>query len=412
MKVLAALALALASASVAARSAAEREHGGASVDAVKINIDKIVYEAEESTKICLTGEEKFPNGEVIELFMKKYATSNAEEDVVTPYKCDPLDNPQTCVTFKAPVPASNEVVEYVVVYIPTENAEETKDVVKFTFENLKDPPTDTFQCDGVWFTRQDFDASGDADCINADAADAGVCYQVDLSNVEPGCTKPSNDDFTYCQRNVVKELGSAADEHNAAAAISTLSYVTKAVELTTALPPDSYAVIIHSDTENTNFPQVVKLDDTKAKFSSDPTDSLVPSTNTYTTCVVVEGGAAALEPDNRADEADTVTTASTITDLEVQGKCAPEGDDQPQANFYEFGLMRPSREQTKFHARSGASSAVTINCEELNKQDRCYGYLKRENQDSLKISYANNNENIDGTNIITVDEASLESFTA
>jgi len=368
MKAAALLALLLAAAGTAARSADV-------TDNTPVKITQINYNDEATTEICL--ENGFPDVQTIELFVTVEVNGKQE---LTPYKLNALTQSKTCALFDAPRPGNGQDVEYLVAF--TKDDKENTDAAKFTFE--ESTGVETFSCgNDAKFTITP-DVSDTDICLNADADASKLCFELDDSSREkqtgPDCKTPDSKDFEYCQ--------TAADEHEiptdqaTTATVSGLSYIDPAaLILESNLYEGSYAVVLNSVTSNE--PQVVKVTSTNNILIT----SFTESTSTYTTCVVVKGA---------TPTEDTVTSPGSITDLDVKVDVI----DESNAKYYEFGFMHATG-TSMYHAKSGATKEVMVNCGNLAAGvDRCFGYLVRENDgDKLTISFK------DDTNTITVDHS-------
>jgi len=379
MKAAAALALVLAVAGAAARSADVRD------DVETVIIGEISFTKDnappqkadkEITSICLNEDKTFPKEKKIKL-NKKVGSVETHYSHTTGNE----DTPLNCVPFVAEHPKSGEDVEYVLSFI--DGLKQQIGVAKFIFKKLTS--VDTFSCDGTDFKRTFFE---DGECTADSFADSGYCYEEDASS-DPGCITPKEKDFQYCQQITPKVLGDGG-----AAPIQALSYISNSLVLGGDTRKRSVAVVLNPK-KSGKFPQIVKI----TGETNIPIADFAASTDEYTTCVVVPG----------ADQStpDTVTKPATITDLYVKGKLI----DQYDAKYYEFGFKLAGIEKM-YLADSGANQ-IKVNCEKIDAEaDNCFGYVEQEQGDAsatpateaagLTIKFENNE------NIIMVDETSLE----
>jgi len=389
MKVLATLTLTLAAAvaavAVAARSADVRAFEG------DIQINKITYTDDAETEVCIGGGMTFPKNEMIELWVTTKTMENqAEVSMLTNYKTENTADGDSCILFEAESPPKDKIVEYVVAYM--EDGDEVKDGVSFIYNEA--PETYTFTCNEQDFTRSVYDDPGSHSCINDDISN-GLCYEVGPADdpVEM-CTVPleadqeTEKDFVYCQSSRIEDMRPAGESND----VKTLSYIgdstTESGELVLTNPVNGDVVMMKEGDDG--FTRVVTVStDTAVSI-----DEFARSTGKYASCVV-EAAA--------RGSGFTVTEASKITDLDVQGTYSKQGGQNGQGgkSYYEFGFQSMDATNRKFHAKSG-QKAVTINCEQIDATERCYGYLQQDDDTkTLTISYA------DDTNTITVSKDSI-----
>jgi len=372
MRVLATLTLTLAAAAVVARSADVRAFEG------EIQINKITYTDDAATEVCIGGGTTFPKNEMIELWVTTKTMENrAEVSMLTNYKTENTADGDSCILFEAKSPPKNKIVEYVVAYMRA--GEEEKDGVSFTY--IEVPEEYYFECDGVSFKRT--------------GAGSGGYVVADPPAQDPGCITPDRKDFMYCQPSKVHIFGD--NDYEVPNPVDSLWYTgtgsTGKFVLTTKVKGD---VVIVIDEKDDSAEVVAVTDSTEVLLST-----FTRSASTYATCVVQE------DPTRRPGgntNGITVSEASEITDLDVQGKYSKQGGQSPQdgKGYYEFGFQNMDAASKKFHAKSGQKK-VTINCEQIDVSERCYGYLQQEDDaKTLTISYA-----ADDTNTITVDKDSI-----
>jgi len=233
-----------------------------------------------------------------------------------------------------------------------------------------------FKCDGVSFKRT--------------AAGSNGYVVEDPPTQDPGCKKPGGKVFEVCQPRKVHII----DSYEAPNPVDGLRYTgtgsTGKFVLRTKVKGD---VVIVIDGKPVGA-EVVAVNNKKEVILS----TFTRSTATYATCVVEEVSTLRAGKDGI-----TVTKASKITDLEVQGTYSKQGGQSIQdgKSYYEFGFQSMDAANRKFHAKSD-QEAVTINCEKIDPSERCYGYLQQDDgSKTLKISYE------DDTNTVIVDKVSI-----
>jgi len=370
MRLLTALAVALAVALTAARSSE-----GDVRDYAHEKIKTIIYTSSadvrsvDMTTICLEGE--IPENAKISLVV----TPSGEQEDHVGIRSDDTN----CAVFATvAMPTDDGPVTYVMVYnAGTTEESAVSSMASFTFEASRN--ADTFTCEGRVIERT---TGGGSDCLDASGVTgdltSGNCYKdvtgQTASGGDTGDCTPVNDIYTneeydICQPSEGQDL---VVETNVA--IDSLEYETgQKAKFNLALGGnllkdivEEVLVIVSNDDEKVHVLAFTE------ETSSAELEGFTRGTDVYTVCPV--GG--------------NYYAEDSITDINIAATSEKIPADSG-TDYYEFAFSYTDANQARFQAKSGNGDPVNVDCSHLGDtppaDTRCYGYVK--NEGPLQVSY-------------------------
>jgi len=279
-----------------------------------------------------------------------------------------VENEKACALFKeVAMPNADGVVNYIVGYTEEDGSESDAVIARATFNFEK--AGGTFQCG----TEPVEVTVGGSDCYNDPVGNDGLCYKKGPTLDSSGCK--DDEEIKYCQP---KPQDIAAGTIK----VASLDYANK-INLKLNGETGISDVLVFSS-ENSGAPKVLAAPDGTGAVDY----AFTPGTFTYTVCPV------------QRDQQGLTASVDTITDIKITAKQEEVGDADPKTPYYEFGFTYNEDDSPtgRYQAETSSENTATVDCSKLTPGARCYGYVKVDGNNPLKISYLVKNNGVEKPN--------------